>query len=705
MRKFIVFFNFLTVLSVAGCGVVLDEKDSSDTGSESKSFCGDSLKACRQGEACIKGANGEYCGCEDAGKATCRGGGVCSTDLFSDPYHCGSCGETCQVRGQAKLGKDMKCEKGRCVCYHEGEVVEDLNVGVVVGSGDTREVLHCGSCGYHCSEKGETIFCQGGKCGDSSCENSGEMRCGEVCVDLDRDRKHCGRCDVDCGKNGSCVDGECQCADGEVPCKGGSGGGCTVQDDTVCGVMCADCTKRGMVCVLGECRCKKGEVACGPSKVSGTDESCVVESDEQCGSDCVDCMVDGKVCYTGRCVGAEDTFCGGEGEFVCGEGEVCDCEEVAPGYVCFGGICACGRAEELCKEGERCEDGDCVCDGPEWKECGSGCKKVKGEDANNCGDCGTVCKLAHAQSRCESGNCRLLSCDEGWENCDGRDDNGCESDLSKPETCGDCNNECTGEMGCDGGTCGCSADKKDCGGTCIDVMGDDANNCGDCGEKCPSGQACSAGKCVCPSGTKDCGSGECIDVMGNNVNHCGSCGESCSSGEVCSVGKCICPMGTKDCGSGVCINVMGDDANNCGNCGESCSADEVCSVGKCVCPSGQVPCGSGGACVAQSKDACGGSCTKCSGTTDTCVGGVCKCIEGAKRCSDDLYAVEVCRNGAWAHDTFCLNVCHNGECTGSSFCRPPNVDCGDGRCCPTLWDCENPDPFAPKCLMVNPEPL
>src|SRR5690606_10811840 len=85
----------------------------------------------------------------------------------------------------------------------------------------------------------------------------------------------------------------------------------------------------------------------------------------------------------------------------------------------------------------------------------------------------------------------------------------------------------------------CSATYSECGGVCIDLMGD-GQNCSACGTACAQGQVCSAGTCqgsCSEAGTTQCGS-SCVDLQ-TNPGHCGVCDSACSAGQHCQRGACV----------------------------------------------------------------------------------------------------------------------------------------------------------------------
>ena len=73
----------------------------------------------------------------------------------------------------------------------------------------------------------------------------------------------------------------------------------------------------------------------------------------------------------------------------------------------------------------------------------------------------------------------------------------------------------------------------------------DAQNCGGCGISCPSGYACENGACVaaCAAGLQACpGENWCINTL-SNIQNCGACGHACQPGQECVTGVCVtkCP--------------------------------------------------------------------------------------------------------------------------------------------------------------------
>lgn len=122
-----------------------------------------------------------------------------------------------------------------------------------------------------------------------------------------------------------------------------------------------------------------------------------------------------------------------------------------------------------------CDAGYADCNGvPE-----DSCEVDLNNDVINCGSCGYVCDLPHTSTHvCSQGECLVETCESGWENCDGIDENGCETSVSNDvNNCGNCDYVCdlpnTATHVCVDGVCRI--------GTCIEHFAncnaDDADGC------------------------------------------------------------------------------------------------------------------------------------------------------------------------------------------------------------------------------------
>lgn len=167
----------------------------------------------------------------------------------------------------------------------------------------------------------------------------------------------------------------------------------------------------------------------------------------------------------------------------CGEcGNACD-----EGSYCSAGECisACNKGEIACdgecisqselhlKSCTECADGYCDSDGNFQNGCDT---NFLSDDVNNCGACGQkcegdlICRKGVCQTKCaetetlcgenciDLGKIHKSSCNKcaaGYENCDGKEDNGCE----------------------------------------VAINGSDAKNCGACGKACGIGESCTNSQC------------------------------------------------------------------------------------------------------------------------------------------------------------------------------------------------------------------
>ena len=202
-------------------------------------------------------------------------------------------------------------------------------------------------------------------------------------------------------------------------------------------------------------------------------------------------------------------------------------------------------------------------------------------DVMHCGSCDIACPTLfglrnplQATFVCASSKCTML-CKEGYGDCDGLVDDGCEIKLDDDEAnCGTCGTVCAAGSICWRGACGCPSGYTQCGTDCVKLSEDDAN-CGGCGHACAE-PAADAGAAVWP-----CGPGVEAPNTGFNCN-AAKCGFGCAPG----FGNC----NTNVCGDG-CETSLGDDPNNCGACGNKCRDDQACSEGKCVCEGDATRCG------------------------------------------------------------------------------------------------------------------
>ncbi|MBI5534871.1 MAG: hypothetical protein HY898_19245 [Deltaproteobacteria bacterium] len=402
-----------------------------------------------------------------------------------------------------------------------------------------------------------------------------------------------------------------------------------------------------------------GSDGCDPCPISNAtaackNESCVIGS---CNTDYADCNgqdVDGCEEYLGslQSCGACYKACGvANGAAAC-VNKACTVSSCLAGFEDCNKNVADGCEASL-KSAQNCGacGVPCIGTGSETKTCATGQCKVSScpagwEDCNqqasdgcevnlntvqNCGACGAVCALPHAQTTCTSGACTFASCDSGYASCDGSTANGCEVDVvHDPANCGGCGAACSANHAtlavCNGGSCtsNCQVGWGDCNGPSPPATSDgceshltvDLANCGACGRACSTTNAssttCQASTCVpvCNSGFENCNKPAapaaddgCESSTANpSIYNCGGCGISCGTNHVasglCQSGQCVltCNAGWGDCdktapapgGNNGCEMNVSNNVDNCGACGRACSSTKVlwrsCSNGKCNSP-------------------------------------------------------------------------------------------------------------------------
>jgi hypothetical protein len=191
------------------------------------------------------------------------------------------------------------------------------------------------------------------------------------------------------------------------------------------------------------------------------------------------------------------------------------------------------------------------------KLCGAACV-AKTDPTTGCAEttC-TPCAFPNATATCDAaGQCATGTCSPGFANCSTTDPkDGCETDISKAETCGSCTNRCgataplcSGSAGTYQCVTGCTAPTSTlCGAQCIDVT-TNAAHCGGCTMACArptNGDAtCASSMCdyACHSGYHKCtATGTC--ASDTDVNACGAscvkCTTPANGGVSCINGGCV----------------------------------------------------------------------------------------------------------------------------------------------------------------------
>ena len=145
---------------------------------------------------------------------------------------------------------------------------------------------------------------------------------------------------------------------------------------------------------------------------------------------------------------------GNETDEDCGGGE---CDPCRPGLHCEIDR-DCGDANNgtgLCDEGTctiECDTG--------WENCNStlpDCETRIDDSVANCGECATPCSSTSGQPSCLDGQCSMVSCTNGYDDCSADENvarDGCETHTdSSVQNCGDCGHACALYSTCHGGSC------------------------------------------------------------------------------------------------------------------------------------------------------------------------------------------------------------------------------------------------------------
>ena len=419
----------------------------------------------------------------------------CEVDTTSDPANCGGCGSTCSLE-HATAG----CQAGSCVVESCDDLWANCNSDASDGceADVSTDMDNCGACGNTCQLANASAICVAGACQVDTCDGTFSDCDGSPANgcerDLDSDIQNCGACDNDCHamnaevscEAGTCVMGDC--LDGYGDCNTDAGDGCEVvfaSDPDNCGACGLSCEQAHAIaqCLLGQCSISQCDDGYG---------DCNSDASDGCESD-----LNSDPLHCGSC------------------GQQCDIAHAQAG--CDSGQCVVAQCDDAF--------GDCNSDPSD------GCETYLNNDMENCGACGAVCQLPHADAVCRSGSCTTDSCDEGYGNCNRDIADGCEAELSSDaENCGDCGHACEYENAggvCSSGACSmgeCAEGYADCNlddsdGCEVDLESD-TRNCGKCAHECDSGMECTDGECSQPCEDSDndtflsstCGGDDCDDT-------------------------------------------------------------------------------------------------------------------------------------------------------------------------------------------------
>ncbi|MEZ4294892.1 MAG: fibrinogen-like YCDxxxxGGGW domain-containing protein [Polyangiaceae bacterium] len=419
------------------------------------------------------------------------------------------------------------------------------------------------------------------------------------------------------------------CQPGTGDCDGDPSNGCetdTLASATSCGSCGNSCgfANAGASCVAGVCEigaCEPGFVDCNGNPLDGC-EAALDTDGENCGA----C---GNTCDnphgTSTCVGGACVASCADNYGTCDGDEQNGCETPLTSVQNCGGCgqdCALPNANVTCQTGV-CDVVSCTNDfGNCDNDPSNGCEAPL-NTLQNCGGCGKACAIQNATATCQTGICKLGTCDAEYDNCDAVPYNGCESHLlTDVSHCGNCATACTnahGTTSCNAGLCdpvcvglwdSCDNNVKNGCETALNTV----SNCGACGAKClfaNGSGVCPTGVCqfsACNTGFGSCDGDEqngCETPL-NTLTDCGSCGNACNlaanaASMTCASLSCkvaTCELGRADCdlaaGNGCEVDTLAD-AQNCGGCGFKCSnahGSTTCDAGACVpaCAAGYADC-------------------------------------------------------------------------------------------------------------------
>ncbi len=283
------------------------------------------------------------------------------------------------------------------------------------------------------------------------------------------------------------------------------------------------------------------DLDCGGADCPACEKGSVCEVPRDCsGTSCTEGICRNPECLNNKQDKLEtDEDCGGPDCSPCVSGKNCKLDTDCESNICTEGVCAKATcSDEKQNQGEA----DVDCGGPcEGCNLGNACATLDHCQQPDMGK-GAV--------ECEEFRC-TINCPDDWADCNGRADDGCEANIgSDTEHCGACNVSCAPqnveEALCEKGQCSyagqCDDGFDDCNGVTedgceVDLM-QDTNNCGACTEQCSTNHgtsSCEGGSCSieCESGYEDCdndpASNGCefeLATLGS-VESCLSCGDTC----------------------------------------------------------------------------------------------------------------------------------------------------------------------------------
>lgn len=433
----------------------------------------------------------------------------CETDLTNTTVHCGDCDTDCtddqvvhNATGQFCQGSQCdfsSCQSGFDSCDNDRSNGCETDIWAADNCGpDCAGVVDCNTRVNNADGK----HCNQGQCDYNNCL-AGYDNCNNDRADgCEADIWQSTACGVNCsqlvdctvqishGNNIFCNNGQCDYGNCgfELPtsawadCNGDRTDGCEEQihSTTNCGTDCGntvDCSVQvqnanGKGCNSGLCTyfsCLSGYQDCNTDETDGCEDH--LWETTNCRVNCADsgtnCSVavqnaNGKICASGACDYQSCTNDYGD----CDNQRSNGCETYIVNNILHCGVCSRNcTVDVLNANGVYCQTGACGYNScvAGYDDCNGnvhdGCEKDIWTDTSCSPDCsaGVDCTTAtqHANNpQCSSGYCTYSTCQTNYQDCDGNQANGCESNkLVDHNNCGSCNHSCGGGFVCVAGNC------------------------------------------------------------------------------------------------------------------------------------------------------------------------------------------------------------------------------------------------------------
>ena len=441
-------------------------------------ICGDNL--------CVKN---QYCDVD-----ICKPGVECGDALCKENQYCDSESTTCK--------DGTRCGDKICTTLQYCDVLSDTCIdGLVCGTDLCRKNQYCDEESSTCKngiECGDTLCKENQHCDTNTCKD-GAVCGSEICTEnqfCDSYYHKCINSFVICGSR-ICYSSQHCDAETETCLEGETCGDSFCTSHQHCNYLTGRC-EEGVKCGSNICKspkfCDSSSLSCKTGKTCG--DSLCTETQICEDNHCLSCGEDDLIC-NGECVDplTSMTHCGASGARC----------QYSPGSKCFEGqFCDSGTCK--CYTGVDCMIGygkmDCgpdqlVCTGEYIHACVENKTSLEYCGCNSLGR-GTKCTdLPHTvNNTCEEGKCQI-TCEEGWADCNGNIEDGCEADLTDPKTCGSCSNYCLDDHA-DSVTCLENQCQKQCkdgyephNGECININ-TSLQNCGQYDHAC---EHCEDGTC------------------------------------------------------------------------------------------------------------------------------------------------------------------------------------------------------------------